>query len=76
LRIGLFIDNLRWPGGPVRFGATLSKVAQASHDRGFDLIAVPAQHPFHVTGLERRPHGDGVLTIPLRDVLPHSKRRK
>ena len=76
MRIGLFIDNLSWPGGPVRFGATLSKVAQASYDRGFDLIGVPGEHRFHVSDLERRLHEDGVLGIPRRGALPHSKRRK
>ena len=76
MRIGPFVNQLGWLGVPGRFGTALKEIAQASHGCGFDLIAVPGEHHPHALGLERRPREDGVLGIPLRGVLLHSKRRK
>jgi F420-dependent oxidoreductase-like protein len=48
MRLGLQINDFRWPGGPARLGATLAEIAQAAERCGFDRIGVTDhfwQHP-------------------------------
>ena len=48
MKLGLQINNFNWPGGPARFGATLTEIAQTAEGAGFDRIGVADhfwQHP-------------------------------
>ena len=48
MKLGLQINSFDWTGGPERFGATLTEIAAAAEDAGFDRIAVADhvwQHP-------------------------------
>jgi F420-dependent oxidoreductase-like protein len=48
VRLGLQLNSFDWSGGPERFGATLSEIAGAAEEAGFDRIGVSDhlwQHP-------------------------------
>ena len=48
MRLGLQLNSFDWSGGPERFGATLSEIAGAAEEAGFDRIGVSDhlwQHP-------------------------------
>jgi F420-dependent oxidoreductase-like protein len=48
VRTGLQLNSFDWSGGPERFGATLSEIAGAAEEAGFDRIGVSDhlwQHP-------------------------------
>lgn len=40
MKLGLFINDYRWPIGADRFGPTLAEIAQAAESAGFDRIGV------------------------------------
>jgi F420-dependent oxidoreductase-like protein len=48
VKLGLQLNSFDWNGGPERFGATLSEIAGAAEEAGFDRIGVSDhlwQHP-------------------------------
>ncbi len=48
MKLGLQINDFRWPGGAICFGSTLAEIARTTEEAGFDRIGVADhvwQHP-------------------------------
>jgi F420-dependent oxidoreductase-like protein len=55
MKLGLYVPDYTWSGGPDRLGATLGEIARTADGCGFETIAVPDhvwQHPY-TGGTER-----------------------